>query len=524
MRLTRAVGILLHPTSLPGPFGIGDLGPEVERFLDFLSETGQHWWQVLPLGPTGAGNSPYQSHSSFAGSPLLISPERMVEQGFLRSEQVESAKTTATAKVDYSAVSEAKDVLFRLAFQQTDMDNLPDFHVFEHTQASWLEDFALYMALKHEHGGAAWSDWEPGLVIRQPEALESARERLADEILYHKFIQFLFTRQWSQVRDSCRRRGIQLIGDLPIYVAGDSADVWARRDLFELDDLGRPTVVAGVPPDLFSPEFGQRWGNPLYHWDAHRSEGYAWWISRLKATLDRVDLLRLDHFRGFEAYWEIPASCPTAAVGRWVPGPGAEFLEAARTALGGLPLIAEDLGIITPEVEALRDNFGLPGMKILQFAFGSGTDSAFLPHRYIPHCVVYTGTHDNDTTIGWYTMQPGTTNQSAEQIEAEHAYLRRYVGGSGEEVHWAMNRLALASVADTSILPMQDVLGLDGSSRMNTPGEATGHWEWRLLPDQIDQDERDRLADMTYAYSRWNGAVPERILRYESDREANLKP
>jgi len=388
-------------------------------------------------------------------------------------------------------------------------------------ESAWLDDFGLYMAFKHEHDGRAWFDWEPGLATRQPEAIEAARQKFDAEIRYHRFVQYLFSRQWQSLRHLCRTRNIEMIGDLPIYVAEDSADVWSRPDLFQLDDYGRPTVVAGVPPDLFSPESGQRWGNPIYRWEAHKAEDFAWWYSRIKSTINHVDLVRLDHFRGFEAYWEVPASSPTAAVGRWVEGPGASFLASLRARLGSLPLVAEDLGVITDKVEKLRDDFGLPGMKILQFAFGpSPVDEQYLPHRHIPHCVVYTGTHDNDTTVGWYYQTPGGTGQTPGQIIEEREFVRRYVGSNSEPIHWAFNRLAFSSVADTVILPLQDVLGLGSTARMNVPGDATGHWGWRFEFSQLTPEVRAHLSELSLVYGRWNGEISEPLRRPVPDTTA----
>jgi 4-alpha-glucanotransferase len=524
MRHKRASGILLHPTCLPGRFGIGDIGPVAESFVDFLTETGQHWWQMLPLGPTGNSNSPYQSHSSFAGNPLLISPERMVTDGFLDASEVPDTQAPENPdhRVDFDAVAHLKETLLRLAFSRFDASNDPNYGFFVTNESDWLDDFALYMALKHWHDDRAWFDWEPELATRQPVAMEAAREKFDPEVRYHRFVQYVFSRQWQSLRELCRTRNIDLIGDLPIYVAEDSADVWARPDLFHLDSYGRPTVVAGVPPDLFSPEFGQRWGNPLYRWEAHKAEDYAWWYRRIKACLNHVDLLRLDHFRGFEGYWEVPASSPTAAVGRWVEGPGAAFLASLRAKLGGLPLVAEDLGVITDKVEKLRDDFGLPGMKILQFGFGaSPNDEQYLPHRHIPHCLVYTGTHDNDTTVGWYYQTPGGTGQSSGQIVEEREFVRRYIGSTAEPIHWAFNRLAFSSVADTVILPLQDVLGLGSTARMNVPGDATGHWGWRFEFSQLTPEVCTHLAELTAVYGRWNGDLPESLRRTQGDPTAN---
>jgi 4-alpha-glucanotransferase len=508
-RLPRGSGILLHPTSLPSQFGIGDLGPEAEAFVEFLVETGQRWWQMLPLGPTGYGNSPYQSHSSFAGNPLLISPERLADDGLLSHEDFESLPSSQPGPVYFDHVSDVKGRLLRLAYARFP-GTQPSFSAFCRTNAWWLDDFALFMALKQAHGERAWNEWEPAIAARAPEALDRWRNELDDEIRYQQFLQFLFSRQWKRLRLLCQEHEIGLIGDLPIFVAQDSADVWARPDLFELDPQGMPMRVAGVPPDYFSAT-GQLWGNPLYRWDAHAADGYRWWAERLKASLSRVDWIRLDHFRGFEAYWAVPAGSETAATGQWVPGPGARFLEALRQALGGqLPLIAEDLGIITPEVEALRDQFELPGMRVLQFAFGDDAKANdYLTYSYIPHCIVYTGTHDNDTTVGWFRGSGGHTTQSDAVRNAEREFVLRYTGTSGEQIHWDLIRLALGSVADTAIVPLQDVLGLGSEARMNVPGVPTGNWQWRYLPGQLSPAARLRLADMTAVYSRWNGSIPD---------------
>jgi len=507
MRLPRASGILLHPTSLPGRFGIGDLGREAHAFIDFLAETGQRWWQILPVGPTGYGNSPYQSYSSYAGNPWLISPEGLADDGWLKASDWHDYPSLSPEHVDFEAVGPAKERLLRRAFARFRPEHL-GFETFLAENAQWLDDYALYMAMKDAHGGVPWYEWEPALAAREPTALAHQRELLANSIRYYQFVQYAFDRQWRALREACQAADVQLIGDLPIFVAQDSADVWSRPELFLLDEQGRPTAVAGVPPDYFS-EDGQLWGNPLYDWKAHAAENFAWWIARMKATTDRVDLVRLDHFRGFQAYWEVPADAPTAATGRWALGPGTAFLEALRDGLGGLPLIAEDLGDITVEVEALRDRFDLPGMRILQFAFGteSGTEH-HMPHRFVNHCIVYTGTHDNDTTIGWFTSQEVSTVQTTEDLEAERKFALRYVGTTGAEIHWDMIRLGMVSVADTMITPLQDILGLDGRARMNVPGRARGNWGWRFQESQLDARCRDRLADMTAVYSRWNGEPP----------------
>jgi 4-alpha-glucanotransferase len=520
MNATRASGILLHPTSLPGRFGIGDLGPAAGEFLDALAATGQRWWQMLPLGPTGYGNSPYQSHSSFAGNRLLISPELLVEDGLLTTSDLDDYPRLPDDHVEFEAVGEAKDRLIELAAGRVSA-SAPEFRAFRASHADWLDDYALFMALKRAHHHRAWNAWEPDLAARRPGALAEARERRAREVHLFEVEQFLFDRQWRRLRGRARERGISLIGDVPIFVAQDSADVWARPDLFELDEVGRPTVVAGVPPDYFA-EDGQLWGNPLYRWEAHARAGFAWWIARLKGTTARVDLVRLDHFRGFEAYWEVPASSPTAATGRWVAGPGDAFLEAVRAGLGGLPLIAEDLGEITPAVEALRDRFNLPGMRVLQFGFGDDPGSdIYLPYRYIPHCVAYTGTHDNDTAVGWFHGAGLETTQSPEAIAAERAFVRRYLGTDASAIHWDLIRLVFGSVADTAIIPMQDLLGLGSSARMNTPGHPLGNWRWRMAPGAFGQTVRHRLADLTAICGRWNCEVPD---AYRTRRRKAVAP
>jgi 4-alpha-glucanotransferase len=509
MRLPRASGILLHPTSLPSRFGIGDLGPCALDFLDLLTETGQRWWQSLPLGPTGYGNSPYQSYSSYAGNPLLISPEKLAESGWLSPADWADYPVFRDDLVEFEAVIPAKERLLRRAYANFKTEP-PDFAPFVERCAGWLDDYALFMALKEANGGLAWYDWEPGLVRRAPEALDRWSDRLADSIRYYRFLQYVLAKQWLALRQACQVRNISLIGDLPIFVAQDSADVWARPDLFWLDERCRPTVVAGVPPDAFAAT-GQLWGNPLYRWDIHAKEGYAWWIARIKAQTDRVDLVRLDHFRGFEAYWEIPAGAATAEIGRWAMGPGTAFLEAVRNGLGELPLIAEDLGDISPEVYALRDRFELPGMRVLQFGLGGNPGTDFhLPFTFVNHCIAYTGTHDNNTTVGWFRERPQGTAEEAALHEAKRAYARRLLGTTGEDVHWDVIRATLASVADTVIVPLQDVLGLGRVARMNVPGVPRGNWAWRVRPGEVGPQVRTTLAEITAVYGRWNGTVPAR--------------
>jgi 4-alpha-glucanotransferase len=512
MTIPRSSGIFLHPTSLPGRYGIGDLGPEAHQFLAFLAETGQTWWQMLPLGPIGPGNSPYQSPSSFAGNPLLISPELLLADGLLDADDLAPYPRLSDDAVDFDGVRHHKRLLLERAFERFRRDD-PDFERYQREQASWLDDFALFTALSDLHEGRPWYEWPREIALRHHDSMAYWRHRLEDEgrIPFVKFQQFLFDRQWRLLRQLARVRGIQLIGDVPIYVALDSADVWARPDLFRLDENGRPTHVAGVPPDLFNSE-GQHWGNPLYRWDVHRNEGYRWWIDRLAAVLSRVDLVRLDHFRGFQAYWEIPAWSGSAREGCWADGPDvnpddAPFLSTLNAHFGGLPLIAEDLGHITPPVYALRDRFHLPGMKILQYAFGGGPDHPYLPHNFPQNCFVYTGTHDSDTIVGWF-RSPDGQHEHPSHWEAEQRFVLSYLGTDGHEIHWDLVRLALASVAVTAIAPLQDILGLGVETRMNRPGIAEGNWGWRVRPGALDRECRNRLAKLTHVFGRWNTSIP----------------
>ena len=495
MTAHRASGLLLHPTSLPGRFGIGDLGPEAAHWVDFLAAAGQKLWQVLPLGPTGYGDSPYQGFSAFAGNPYLVSPEGLAEDGLLDADDLAALPAFSADRVDYGPVIEWKLAILAKAHARFAAGAAPglraDYRAFCRRHAGWLEDFALFMALKESHGGATWTSWEPGLVGREPGALAAARERLAPAVDSQRFRQYLFFRQWGAVRERARGAGVRIIGDLPIFVAHDSADVWAHPELFQLDAQGAPAVMAGVPPDYFA-KTGQLWGNPLYRWETLARDGYAWWVARLRATLEVVDIARLDHFRGFEACWEVPGGEATAAKGRWVKGPGAAFFESVQAALGTLPIIAEDLGLVTPEVLALRDRFGLPGMRILQFAFEKDARHPFLPHNFPTNCVVYTGTHDNDTTRGWYAGAP----------EKERHFARSYLGCDGADFTWDLIRLGLGSVADTFVAPLQDVLDLGSEARMNLPGRAGGNWGWRFRREQLTDAVRERLRGLTEIYGR----------------------
>ncbi|RMH60107.1 MAG: 4-alpha-glucanotransferase [Bacteroidetes bacterium] len=497
----RCSGILLHVTSLPGPYGIGDLGAEAYRFADWLVETGQTLWQVLPLVPVAEGGSPYSSPSTFAGNVLCISPERLVEDGLLTPDDLEDTPAFPADAVDFARVIPFKQALLARAFERYEDGAAPHlqepFEAFRTAQAGWLEDYALFMALKEAHDGRLWTTWDPALVAREPAALAEARRTHARAIHRHRLWQFLFARQWQALKTYCNERGLRIFGDLPIYVAHDSADVWSNPSLFHLDEAGNPTVVAGVPPDYFS-ETGQRWGNPIYRWDVMRENGYAWWIERLRAVLTQVDLVRLDHFRGFEAYWEIPASEPTAVNGRWVKGPGDDFFETVRRTLGALPIVAEDLGIITDEVRALMARFDLPGMAVLQFAFGSGEDSSFLPPNFKEHLVAYTGTHDNDTVLGWWAHLEEVIGAEAAQRTREH--VRHYFDlrpGDERELHWRFIEALWTSRARTVVTPMQDVLGLGSEGRMNTPGTDAGNWRWRYEPARLTDAMTERLRRLT---------------------------
>jgi 4-alpha-glucanotransferase len=489
----RRGGVLLHPTSLPSPHGIGDLGPAAVEFLDYLARARQSLWQVLPLGPTGFGDSPYASPSAFAGNPLLIAPQPLVDQGMLAQSDLEELASLPADHVDYGRVQPIKRQLMETAFQRGRRKLAPRLSRFRQSQAAWLDDFALFLALKDQLGGI-WTDWEPDLRDRQPDALARARRQLTEETAYHVFCQFLFFDQWRGLRAQASARGIAIVGDIPVFVAHDSADVWAHQDLFKLDERGGPIVVAGVPPDYFSAT-GQLWGNPLYDWSAMAATGYDWWIKRFRHLLELVDLVRIDHFRGFEAAWEVPAGATTAVDGAWVKGTGEAVFQAIASALGGgqAPVIAEDLGLITDEVRGLLKSTGFPGMKVLQFAFGGEADNPYLPHNYAdPNCVVYTGTHDNDTTRGWYA--------AASEHEREHAV--RYLGTDGAHIAQDLIRAALSSIANTALVPLQDVLDLGSEARMNTPGSPEENWTWRVQTDQLDPQRGDCLAQMTVTYGR----------------------
>lgn len=514
MNFPRASGILLHPTSLPGQFGIGDFGPQAYAFADFLRSSGQSLWQVLPLGPTGYGDSPYACYSAFAGNPLLISPEQLATEGLLSRSELQTARLPSPDSVDFAQAHALKDSVLRKAYEQykrtTDTRLRSAFETFAQEHADWLEDYSLFRALKNAHDGTAWHQWEPALVRRTPAALARSRDQLRDEVEAEMFYQFLFFRQWFALKDYCNEHGIQVVGDLPIFVAHDSADVWTNPEEFKLDKNGTPLVVAGVPPDYFSTT-GQLWGNPLYNWDRMLEEGFRWWIERVRATLKVVDIVRVDHFRGFAACWEIPGGDLTAERGEWVSAPGRQLFTAIRKALGDLPIIAEDLGVITPDVVALRDDFGFPGMRILQFGFGSDTKNIDLPHNYIRNVVAYTGTHDNDTTVGWFQSVAGEgSTRTAKQIERERKFCLNYLKSDGKEIHWDFIRTVLASVANTAIVPLQDVLGLGTAARMNLPNSTQGNWVWRYKAGALTEKIESRLKDLTDCYGRDKAMPTER--------------
>lgn len=495
MSFKRASGILLHPTSLPGPDGIGDFGPEAFRWVHFLQESECHLWQILPLGPTGYGDSPYQCFSAFAGNPLLVSPALLLEEGMLTLQDLSDRPSFPVDHVDFGKAITWKLTLLDRAFARfqkiKDKDLAGELQTFQQQEAYWLEDFALFMAIKQANGGGAWSGWPAPLRKRQSKALQQFARENQTAIQRHIFRQFLFFRQWQSLKTFANQCDIQIVGDIPIFVAYDSADAWSHPELFHLDKEGLPKIVAGVPPDYFSPT-GQLWGNPLYKWDKHEETGFAWWLERFKASLRMVDIIRLDHFRGFAGYWEVPYGNPTAEIGKWAPGPGKPFFTALKNALGTLPIIAEDLGEITPDVVEMREDFNLPGMRIFQFAFASDSDDPFLPHNYVHNCVAYTGTHDNDTALGYYLTAP----------EQEKDFMRRYLARSGDDIAWDMIRAIWSSVAVLSIAPMQDFLRLGSQARMNFPGKPSGNWGWRMPADALNPSLVNQIKNLNQLYSR----------------------
>ena len=509
MKFPRRSGILMHPTSLPGRFGIGDLGSEAYRFLDFLAAAGQSYWQVLPLSPTGYGDSPYQGLSAFAGNPMLISPENLVEAGHLSEDDVRDPPDFRQDCVDFGPVIEYKNDLLGRAFANFQARALPEqreaFARFCEQQAYWLEDLALFMALKEEHDLQPWHKWEPGAARREPEALDRWRASLAEEIEGQKYRQWQFFEQWLALKQYAHELGICVIGDIPIFMAQDSADVWANVDLWHFDEALEPTVVSGVPPDYFS-ETGQLWGHPLYRWDVMADNGYNWWVQRFRMAFTQADVVRIDHFRGFYNYWEVPAGAETAIKGRWLYGPGADLFRVVTDALGDVAIIAEDLGDFDKEsragVDALQEEFGYPGMKVLQFAFAGGPEDPFLPHNYASRdWVVYTGTHDNDTAVGWYQVS---------STEDERDYARKYMAFDGSDIAWELIRLGWSSIANTAMTTTQDLLSLGHESRMNTPSTlGPPNWCWRLLPGALTKKIGQRLLEMTAVYGRRPEPEPE---------------
>jgi 4-alpha-glucanotransferase len=495
MKSKRMSGILLHPSSLPGPDGIGDIGPEAYDWINFLVQSGCELWQLLPLGPTGYGDSPYQCFSAFAGNPYLINSFLLVDEGLLSLDDLSDRPAFPEDAVDFGPVIQWKLKLLNRAFEKFKRKQPEEltkyFREFVIAEQDWLLDFALFMAIKELNGGMSWENWNDDLRKRDKKTLDLFKVEHQAHIETHMFRQFLFYRQWTALKEYANKQGIRIIGDIPIFISYDSSDAWSNPELFYFDDDLKPTVIAGVPPDYFSIT-GQLWGNPLYRWDIHKKSKYQWWIKRIKATLRLFDFIRLDHFRGFVNYWEVPAGNPTAEIGKWIPGPGADFFEVMQKELGVLPIIAEDLGEISEDVYLLRDQFGLPGMKICQFAFSGDPDDPFLPHNYPVNCVAYSGTHDNDTSLGWYQNAP----------EKEQDFCRRYLARSGDNISWDIIRSVWTSAARITIAPLQDFLGLGTESRMNFPGIASGNWSWRVLSNQIDSALAEKIHELNFLYSR----------------------
>jgi 4-alpha-glucanotransferase len=499
MKFNRSAGILLHPTSLPGKYGIGDLGPNAFKFIDFLEEAGQTLWQVFPMGPTGYGDSPYQCFSAFAGNPLLISPDLLRQDGFLTEEATKEVPKFHSTSIDYGQVIDFKQALLRKAFNvfrnRKDSNTLKDFDQFCSKHEEWLEDFSLFLAAKNYHSGNLWVKWEnTDIALRKKGSVKLWKEKLHDEIYYQKFLQYIFFKQWHEIKMYANNKGIKIIGDLPIFIAYDSADLWANKNLFTVDDKGKLLTVAGVPPDYFSPT-GQLWGNPLYRWDEMEKDDFLWWRKRISCLLENVDIIRIDHFRGFEAYWEIPGDAPTAETGKWIKAPGDKFFSTIKKYIGDIPIIAEDLGVITKPVVELRDKFDFPGIKILQFAFGTGMEKKFLPHNFIKNCCVHTGSHDNDTTRGYFEKAKLETNDI-------YSFTQKYLNYYGDNITLELIRIAYASVANIVVIPFQDVLNLGSEARMNFPGKLGGNWCWRFKWDQVNKNLAGIYKQMSEIYER----------------------
>ncbi len=495
MKFTRSSGVLLHPTSLPGEYGMGDIGPNAYKFVDFLATAKQKLWQVLPLGPTGYGDSPYQCFSTFAGNPFLISFEKLCEEGLLNKKDAEPKESFDDSKIDYGKVINYKNSVLRKAFEnfehKKDGEEFAKFEYFCEKHSSWLEDYSLFMSLKNKFNGRSWSEWDKDIKLRYSDAVSKYRDELSGEIKFQKFMQYVFFKQWYELKAYANSKEIKIIGDIPIYVAFDSSDTWSNPSAFYFDSEMNPIKVAGVPPDYFS-KTGQLWGNPLYNWQALKETGYKWWIDRIKAVHELVDIIRIDHFRGFAGYWAVQYGETTATNGEWEKGPGEDLFWAIKNALGELPILAEDLGFLTQDVHELRDKFNFPSMKILEFGFDSKEGSPYIPHMLTANAVVYTGTHDNDTIVGWYKKA----------IPDDKKLVRDYMNTDGKEVAWDFIRAAWSSVAVICLAPLQDVLSLGSEARMNTPSVASGNWQWRFKWEDITPKIKTRLKDFTKLYGR----------------------
>ncbi len=487
----RRSGILLHPTAIPGQFGIGTLGKQTHSFLDWLKEAGQSYWQICPLVPTGYGDSPYQGFSAFAGNPNLIDLENLIELGLLEKNEVASISRFPPGRVDYGKLIPLKTAILYKAWEQSrEVVESTEFKCFREKNAYWLDDYCLFMAIKTNQDGKPWDQWPKPLKFKEPSAIDSIREKLSDSVEYHSFTQYIFDKQWKTTKEAASSRGIRIIGDQPIFVSSDSSDCWSQPELFLLDQNRSPTLVSGVPPDYFSAT-GQRWGNPLYNWETMEKNNFSWWISVLKNKLEQYDVLRIDHFRGFAACWAIPCGEETAVNGKWIPSPGQKLFQHVRNVLGTPPIIAEDLGIITEDVVALMKEFDFPGMKVLQFAFDSSEENNYLPHLYTPNCIVYTGTHDNDTCAGWYD----STSES-DRLTAQN-YLKLSPDINGREFARAIVHAAMKSVANLAVIPIQDISGLGSEARFNTPGTSHGNWTWRISKKELSEKAAMNLRDIT---------------------------